>query len=45
MKEWIKERIEENKELFSIKELELINNNIDTMEKIYFLAIVNIYKV
>lgn len=35
------ERIEENKGLFTKKELETILNNFDLMSKIYILGIVN----
>lgn len=43
----LKERIEENEELFNKKELSLLNNNIKTIKKIYLMGLINgrnIYK-
>lgn len=41
MEEWVKERIEENKELFTRQEIELMKNNIELCKKIYIMAIIN----
>ena len=38
---FVKERIEENKNLFSKKELNFINNNFIIIKKIYLLGIKN----
>lgn len=45
--EILKERIKENKNLFSEEELTLLNNNVKFIKKIYLLGVVNgrnIYK-
>lgn len=38
LEEIVKERIKENKKLFSKEELEIINNSIKVVKKIYLLA-------
>lgn len=37
----IKERIEQNKNMFTEKETNIINNNINTFCKIYLMAIID----
>lgn len=37
----LRERIEENKELFNKKELNLFNDNIKSIKKIYLLGLIN----
>lgn len=47
IEEVLKERIEENEELFNKKELSLLNNNIKIIKKIYLMGLINgrnIYK-
>lgn len=44
MEKFIKERIEENKELFSKEEFKIIVNNINVTNKIYILATLDTYK-
>lgn len=39
LKEFLQKRIKENKELFSNKELEIIEKNINIFKKIYILGI------
>lgn len=41
LEEFIKERVKENKELFSKKELTNIEENIILIKKIYILALIN----
>lgn len=38
----LKERIEENKKLFSKEELILLNNNVNIVKKIYLLGTIDI---
>lgn len=45
VKEFLEERIEENRKLFFDYELYLIKENINTMKKIYILGVVNFNKV
>ncbi len=40
-KKFIKERINKNKNLFSIEELNFLNNNAILIEKIYFLGVID----
>ena len=42
MEEWVKERIEENKELFTTEELVIIQENLELCKKLYIMAIVNL---
>ena len=42
MEDILKERIEENKELFSKEELTLLNNNVNIIKKIYLLGAIDI---
>lgn len=41
LEEIMKERIEENKNLFSERELDFINNNMDIVKKIYCIGYYN----
>lgn len=41
LEEFIKERIKENKELFSIEELQFIKKNRKCIDKIYLLGAIN----
>lgn len=41
VEEIVKERIEENKELFSLEEHSIIENNINLIKKIYILGFIN----
>ena len=41
LEEIIKERIEENKNLFSKQELEVAKNNISLIKKMYLLGMIN----
>lgn len=45
MEKFIKERIKENKELFSKEELKIIDNNVNVVKKIYILSILDTYKI
>lgn len=42
IKEFVKERIEENKNLFAKEELEVIKENEELIKKIYLLAGMNV---
>ena len=41
IEEIVKQRVEENQEFFSKKEIEVINNNFIIMKKIYLLGLLN----
>lgn len=41
IEEILRERIEENKELFNKKEINLFNDNIKSIKKIYLLGLIN----
>lgn len=44
MEKFIKERIDENKGLFSKEEYRILENNMNVIKKIYILAILDTYK-
>lgn len=44
MEKFIKERINENKELFNKEEYSILENNMNVIKKIYILAILDTYK-
>lgn len=41
IEEIVKQRVEENQELFSEKEIQIINNNPTVMKKVYLLGLLN----
>ncbi len=44
MEKFIRERVKDNKKLFSKEEIEIIESNMNVIRKIYILSILDVYK-